>query len=125
MRIKEIEDEEVIFDDGSKLYSDHKLRCCEWHWLDFSILKYYNVSTKTGKTIDIYQQEFDFSNGVTFKKVEDVGILLYDKEKNAYLINGYGSNNGNYETDIILIYEDKDNKKLKYDISECQEIEWD
>lgn len=127
MRIKEIRDgvdfSMVIFEDGSRLFSDHDVSCCEWHYLDFNMLKDYNISTKTGKPIDIYQQEFDFSNGVPFKRVVGMGIVLYDKEGNGYLVNGYGSNNGFYNDNIDLVYEDKDIKKVyRYDVSECQKI---
>ena len=122
MKIKKIEEEVVTFDDDSKLFSDHDQDCCESHYLDFEILKNYNISNKTGKTIDIYQQEFDFSNGVPFKRVEGMGILLFDKEGNSYLINGYGYNNGYYGTNIDLVYH-KGKEKHIYDVTECQKIE--
>lgn len=121
MKIKTIEEERVIFDDNSKLYSYHETNCCESHYLDFNMLKNYNVSPKTGKKLDIYKQEFDFSNGVNFKRVEGMGILLFDVEGNSYLINGYGYNNGYYSDEIILIYE-KDKEEHRYDVSECQTI---
>lgn len=121
MKIKTIEEERIIFDDNSRLYSYHETNCCESHYLDFNMLKNYNVSPKTGRTLDIYQQEFDFSNGVNFKRVEGMGILLFDVEGNSYLINGYGYNNGYYSDEIILIYE-KDKEKHQYDVSECQTI---
>lgn len=123
MKIKQINEEELIFDDGSILMSAHDQDCCEWHWLDFSVMSYYNVGTSSGKEINILEQEFDFSNGVTFKKVEDVGILLMDTDDNKYLICGYGSNNGYYGTNINLEYRDRDgNIIFEYDVSECQEI---
>ena len=124
MKIKEIREEMVIFDDGSRLFSDHLQDCCEWHYLDFNMLKDYNISPKTGKPIDIYQQEFDFSNSVPFKRVKGMGIILYDKEENGYLINGYGYNNGYYGDNIDLVYEDKNKKVLyKYNVTECQRVE--
>lgn len=121
MKIKTIEEERIVFDDNSRLYSYHETNCCESHYLDFNMLKNYNVSPKTGRTLDIYQQEFDFSNGVNFKRVEGMGILLFDVEGNSYLINGYGYNNGYYSDEIILIYE-KDKEEHRYDVSECQTI---
>ena len=124
MKIKEIREEMVIFDDGSRLFSDHLQDCCEWHYLDFNMLKDYNISPKTGKPIDIYQQEFDFLNGVPFKRVKGMGIILYDKDENGYLINGYGYNNGYYGGNIDLVYEDKNKKVLyKYNVTECQKVE--
>lgn len=123
MKIVTIEDEKLIFDDGSVLMSTHDQDCCEWHWLDFSIMKLYNVGVTTGKPIDIYQQEFDFSHGVTFKKVEDIGIILLDAEENKYLICGYGNNNGYYGTNLDLVYIDPSGQEVcSYDITECQEV---
>lgn len=121
MKIKKIDEEIVVFDDDSELFSHHDTDWCESHYLDFSMLKHYNISPKTGKTINIYEQEFDFSNGVNFKRVEGMGILLFDVEGNSYLINGYGYNNGYYSDEIILIYK-KDKEEHRYDVSECQKI---
>ena len=121
MKIKIIEEERVIFDDDSVLKSHHDRSCCEWHYLDFNMLKNYNVSPKTGKTLDIYEQEFDFSNGVNFKRVEGMGILLFDVDGNPYLINGYGYNNGWYSDEIILIYKNG-KEEHRYDVTECQKI---
>ena len=123
MKIKTIEEERVTFDDGSVLESYHETDCCEYHYLDFNLLKNYNVSTKTGKTINIYEQEFDFSNGVTFKRVDKVGILLFDVDENGYLINGYGVNNGYYSDEIILVYKNG-KEEHRYDVTECQKVDY-
>lgn len=123
MKIKHIGDEEIIFDDGSVLCSTHERDCCEWHWLDFSVMKSYNVGTRNGREINIFEQEFDFTDGVPFNRVEGIGIILFDKEGNKYLICGYGSNNGYYGDDITLEYSDgKGNVIFSYDVTECQEI---
>lgn len=123
-KITEIKSDAIIFDDGYVMTSDHCSDCCEHHWLDFSNLATCNIGTVTGKSINIYEQEFDFSNGINFRKVEGVGILLYDTEGNKYLINGYGKNNGYYGTDIDLVLYKGRMLKYEYDVSECQEIDW-
>lgn len=123
MKIKHIAEERLIFDDGSVLASAHVQDCCEWHWLDFSVMNSYNVGTRNGREINIFEQEFDFSDGVSFKRVVDVGIILFDKEGNKYLICGYGCNNGYYGDDITLEYSDgKGNILFTYNVTECQEI---
>lgn len=125
MKIVEIDDDHLAFDNGCILTSDHEQDCCESHWLDFSVMSGYNVGTATGKTINIYEQVFDFSNGVTFKEVEDMGILLTDTEGNNYLVNGYGENNGYYGTNIDLVLYDENYKTIfEYDVSNCQKIDW-
>lgn len=124
VKIKEIrgsdEDSRVIFTDGYELTSDHYQDCCESHYLDFSMLKNYNIGSATGKPINIYEQEFDFSSGVPFSRVDEMGILLYDTEGNKYLINGYGYNNGWYGDNIELVLYQNHLKKYHYDVSECQ-----
>lgn len=123
MKIAKIEDEALIFDNGHILESTHDQDCCEWHWLDFSVMINYNVSPKTGKEIDIYEQKFDFTDGVPFERVENVGIMLIDTDGNKYLICGYGSNNGYYGDNINLEYKDENgNIIFEYDVSECQVI---
>lgn len=123
MKIIEIGEESLTFDNGTVLMSTHDSDCCEWHWLDFSVMRTYNISTKNGKSINIYDQEFDFSNGVPFKKVEDIGIILDDVDGNHYLICGYGSNNGYYGTNIDLVYCNSDGDRIyEYDVTECQEV---
>ena len=121
MKIRRIEEERIIFDDDSVLESYHSQCCCEEHYLDFNMLKDYNISPKTGKPINIYECEFDFSKGVTFKRIVGMGILLLDVEGNAYLVNGYGYNNGYYSDEITLVYR-KDKEEHRYDVSECQVI---
>ena len=127
--IKEIGDEYIEFHNGMILKSYHDRECCEYHYLDMSIMSMYNIDNQTGETISIYEREFDFSNGIPFEKVEGVGIKLIDTTGNKYLINGYGSNNGYYNSDIELIlcyYDEEDGTETdiyRVDVSECQEID--
>lgn len=123
MKITNIDDESLIFDDRSMLFTVHEQDCCESHYLDFSVMKMYNIN-KYGRPLNIYEQEFDFSEGVPFKKVEDIGIILFDTDENRYLICGYGYNNGYYGTAIDLRYCDEDGNIIyRYDVTECQEIQ--
>lgn len=115
------EESKVIFENDYTLYSDHESDCCEWHFLDFTMLKSCNIGTATGNKINIYEQKFDFSKGIPFRRVEGVGILLIDTEGNKYLINGYGYNNGYYSDSIELVLTKGKLVKYKYDVSECQD----
>lgn len=112
-KIKRINEESLEFDNGFVLQSEHESNCCEYHWLDFSILEIYN---------DIYEQEFDVENGIKFKEVEGMGILLYDENGNKYLVNGYGRNNGWYSSNITLVlYNGKGKVVKEYDVTKCQD----
>lgn len=125
--IKEIGNEYIEFHNGMILRSAHEIDCCEYHYLDMSVMSMYNIDNQTGETINIYEREFDFSNGIPFEKVEGMGIKLIDTTGNKYLINGYGSNNGYYNSDIelVLCYHDEDDGTevaiYDEDVSNCQD----
>lgn len=110
-KVIEINSEEIIFDDGSKLYSDHWQDCCESHYLDFS-----------GLTIaDFEGLEFDLSGDNFFERVEDYGIRLKPVSGHPISIAGYGANNGYYSSNLTLVIE-KEKEKRNFDISDCQVI---
>jgi len=120
--ITEIGDDYIKFSNGTILKSIHDQECCECHWLDFSVMKFYNVATTTGKELDIYKTKFDFSKGIPFEKVEGMGILLIDTNGNKFLVNGYGENNGYYGNNINLIYSFNNMPIYWADVSKCQKI---
>ncbi len=104
----------VSFDDGSTLESYHSNECCESHYLNFSDL--------TIKDFD--GLEFDLSTDNFFERVEGYGIALKPLNGNPVRVPGYGSNNGNYSSELDLILK-KDGKEIKlHDITECQKLEW-
>lgn len=63
MKIEEIKEDKIMFDNGYELEYYHEQDCCEHVYADFEVLKHYNVSTKTGKTINI--KEIDFKENLT------------------------------------------------------------
>ena len=44
MKIKEVTDEKIIFDNGNTISFDHRGDCCEENYADFSILNKNNVN---------------------------------------------------------------------------------
>lgn len=106
-----VDEDELKFDDGSILYSDHNQDCCEKHYLSFSDL---SIS-------DFEGLEFDLSSSLFFDKVEDYGIRLHPTNGHDISVPGYGYNNGYYSSELILVL--KNNGQLKkFDISDCQVI---
>jgi hypothetical protein len=101
----------ILFDDGSKLYSDHDSECCETHYLDFS-----------GLTLgDFTGLNFDLSSGDFFEKVEDYGIRLLPVNGQPVSVPGYGYNNGYYSHTLTLVL-DRPTLTTKFDITECQDV---
>lgn len=104
----------LLFEDGTKIYSEHENDCCECHYLDF---------THTDAS-DFDGLEFDLEGDKFFERVKDYGIRLLPTNGHPIAIPGYGSNNGYYSHELKLIVL-KGETVREYDISECQDIKWD
>ena len=114
LKAVKIENDVLIFDNGTRLFSNHDQDCCEHHYLDFADLY---ISDFDGL-------EFDLTNDNFFNRVEDFGIELKPIKGHAVRVAGYGSNNGYYSSNIDLIIADANGNTVKsYDVSECQK--WD
>lgn len=111
----EVSDHYILFSDGSKLYSSHKEECCESHHLDFSQL---DMQVFNGLF-------FDLSNDNFFKKIPEYGIALLPLNGHPIPVPGYGSNNGNYSTNLFLTLQRANGIMSKYNIKNCQTITWD
>jgi hypothetical protein len=113
-KVKEINSEFILFENDTKLYSEHDQDCCESHYLSFEDL--------TMK--DFENLEFDLSNDNFFNRIPDYGIELVPIKGWSVKIPGYGYNNGYYSTNIDLVLSNSDGKEYKrYDVSDCQIIE--
>lgn len=113
IKVIKVSYEGLVFNDGTKLYSDHYSECCEHHELTFTDL-----------TIDDFKDlEFDLTNDNFFKKIPDYGIELIPLKGFSVRIPGHGYNNGFYGTNIELIIENAESNVFKnYDITECQVV---
>lgn len=100
-----INSEFILFDDGTKLFSDHSQDCCEAHFLSFEDL--------TMK--DFEGLSFDLSTDTFFKRIPNYGIELLP-------LQGYGYNNGYYSDNLELCLTNNLNVSRTFDISECQSI---
>lgn len=105
--------DEIIFDNGMKVYSYHDPDCCESHYLSLCDLS----------IEDFEGLEFDLSNDDFFERIEDYGIVLKPVNGHPIRIPGYGLNNGYYSSNLSLIITNTDGRSnyKHYDITECQE----
>ena len=110
-KVVEVTSDNIIFDNGSILSSEHQQDCCEHHYLDFT---YVELSDFDGL-------EFDLSSDKFFNRIPEYGIELVPVSGWGVRIPGYGSNNGYYSSDLTLVLSDG-NKSRTFDISDCQEI---
>ena len=112
IKVIKIENDELIFNDGTKIYSYHEPDCCEHHYLD---LEHLDID-------DFEGLEFDLTTDNFFNRIEGYGIELKPINGHSVKIPGYGYNNGYYGSGIDLIISDSNGKTIKsYDVSECQD----
>lgn len=113
LKVLALNSDEITFDNGMKLYSDHNQDCCENHYLSMSDLT----------ITDFEGLEFDLSNDDFFERIEDYGIALKPINGHPVRIPGYGSNNGYYSSNLSLVITNTDGRGTykHYDITECQE----
>ena len=111
-KVKQVTSDEIIFEDGSKLYSHHDQDWCEHHWLDFEHIKLEEFDGL----------EFDLSGDSFFNRIDDYGIELVPIHGYSVKIPGYGSNNGYYSSELTLVLVDPTGNKKRFDISDCQVI---
>jgi len=110
-KVTRVTEDDLTFDDGSSLFSDHDQECCEHHYLSFKDLS----------LTDFEGLEFDLDN-FQFEKVEDFGIRLLPANGHPISVPGYGYNNGYYSHNLTLILK-RPGSTTKFDISECQDVE--
>lgn len=103
MKIKEIKEEEILFDNGYVLKYYHDQDCCEHVYADFDMIKQYNVSTVTGMTINIYDIDFNEDLGSLVKGIEDAGFNMISKIGENFFIPCYNEQNGCYNDCLELI----------------------
>lgn len=101
----------LIFDDGSILYSEHQSDCCEWHEITLNDLE----------LSDFEGLDFNLRSETLISRIEGYGIELNPMHGHSVKIPAHGSNNGYYSSNLDLIIE-SNGVVIKYDISECQDI---
>lgn len=111
LKVTKVDSESIEFENGTQLYSNHDQDCCENHYLSFSDLT----------LSDFEGLEFDLTNEYFFKRIDGYGIELIPIHGHSVKVPGYGSNNGYYSSNLVLILIGGGIKK-EFDISDCQEI---
>lgn len=118
MKIKQINEDNIIFDNGYKLEYYHSQDCCEAVYADFEMLKNYNVSTVTGKIIDIKEIDFRENLERLIEGIEGQGFNMISKKEEKFFIPCYNQQNGYYSSSLELILYKKDNVKEVLNISD-------
>lgn len=112
VKVVNVGDYGITFDNGLELSSYHASDCCESHELYFRDL---NLGDFAGL-------EFDLSNDNFFKRVDGYGIELLPIAGWPVRVAGHGYNNGYYSSQLDLILTDGKDFRKVFDITECQDI---
>lgn len=120
LKIVKIKYSEIVFNNGYKLEYHHERDCCEEVYADFSILETYNVSTKTGKNISIYDIDFCENLKDLIEGKKDCGFNLISKIGEKFFVPCYNEQNGYYSDKLELILH-KNNETEKIDITDFVE----
>lgn len=92
MRIKNVTDEAIIFDNGNKITFDHCADCCEYNYADFSTLTPNNI-----------WYDYDFEEELDFKYEDEMGFA-FGSDGHWIFIPCYSEQNGYYSDDIDIYY---------------------
>lgn len=111
-KIKSIDRDAILFENGCSITSEHSQHCCEHHYLDFSYVNFDEVK----------DLEFNLSSDNFFRRIDGYGIELIPTNNFSVKIPGYGSNNGYYGSNIELVLHTPNAPDRTYDVSECQVI---
>ncbi len=117
MKIKQIDEDEIVFDNNYELRYYHEQDCCESVYADFEMLKKYNVSVKTGKNINIKEIEFAETLESLVEGVPQAGFNIISITGEKFFVPCYNEQNGYYSSDLELILV-KDKTQEIMDISE-------
>ena len=91
MRIKEVNSDTIVFDNGKVISFDHNQDCCEYNYADFS-------------QIDDLARDYDFEDKLKFEKCEDYGFMFGDNRR-MFFIPCYSKQNGYYSNDVDIYYD--------------------
>ena len=116
MKVKNIDDYGIYFDNGDSIGWYHYQDCCENNWPDFRQLK------DTG----IYNEKFN--TPLTFERC-DYGFR-FGNEGKMYYVPCYTDQNGYYSNEVEITYFDHTTKESSYVLEEvdCEDesyYEWD
>ncbi len=93
MKIVEITDTEIKFDNGNTITYDHIQDCCEYNYADFLYLC---------DESDV--EDYDFEPPLYFERVEGSGFRFGNLGKRMFFVPCYSEQDGYYSDDVCIYY---------------------
>ena len=94
MRILNVTESSIEFDNGKKISFDHDQDCCEFNYADF-------------EQLDSLAREVDFSELLVFESC-DYGFRFGNPPINMFFVPCYSIQNGYYSNELDIWYDDKE-----------------
>ncbi len=91
MKIKEITEEAIIFDNGNTITFWHEQCCCEENFADFAQL-------------DDIARNTEFDKNLDFEFVEEQGFRFGNQPDRMFFVPCYSVQNGYYSYEITIMY---------------------
>ena len=105
MKIKEITDEKIIFDNGNYIECHHDPDCCENNYADF-------------KQIEDFAYNYDFDECLLFEEHE-CGFRFGDRRR-MFFVPCYSEQNGYYSFHLDVYYYIKGSDAVAKMITDCE-----
>lgn len=99
IRITKVDDEQILFSDGSRITFDHEQDCCEHNYADF-------------QQLDDLARSYEFQRPLYFEPAE--GGFRFGDSRRKFYVPCYSEQNGYYTTEVDIYYthSDKGNKPV-------------
>ena len=125
MKIAKLEENIILFDNGTTLTGEHEQGCCENVYADFEVLGTYNLSPRTGEKINIYEIDFDDELYGAIEMVEGEGFCVKSLNGEKFFVPCYNNQNGHYSNQLDLTLKTIDGiEVLNIDVSDCTKNEY-
>jgi hypothetical protein len=110
MKIVEVTDAYILFDNGNKIEDEHWADCCEYNYADYSVLD--------ERTINY---DYDFDEDLEFESCEEG--FKFGSNGHWIFIPCYSAQNGYYSMDVDILYNGK--KVLNTECEFVNKFDWD
>ena len=91
MKIKEVNENAILFDNGNTITFDHCQDCCEHNYADFSQLEELAFET-------------EFDEDLVFEEVEKSGFRFGNRNGYMFFVPCYSEQNGYYTTELDIYF---------------------
>ena len=103
MKIKEVNENMILFDNGNSITFDHRQDCCEQNYTDF-------------EQLDDIARTVKFERPIEFQACEGQGFLFGNRPGKMFFVPCYSCQNGFYSDEITIIY--NNNEVLSFNAEE-------